>query len=279
MAIYAVGDIQGCYTELQQMLEKIHFDPAADTLWLVGDLVNRGPDSLSVLRLVMSLGDAAVTVLGNHDLHLLAVAAGVARLHRSDTLQDILAAPDRAQLLHWLRTRRLMHTGNNFVLLHAGLLPSWSVAQAQYLAHEVEAALQGTDYQNFLLHMYGNKPDHWRDDLAGYERLRVITNAFTRMRICTAQGAMEFKFKAEVQNLPAGYYPWFDVPGRASADGVMVCGHWSALGLKVTPQIIALDTGCLWGGALTAIRLEDRHVFQVPCVSRPTTKPWHNAAA
>lgn len=274
MATYAVGDIQGCYTELLRLLEKMCFDPAIDRLWLVGDLVNRGPDSVNVLRLIKSLGDSAITVLGNHDLHLLAVAEGAAKLHRCDTLHDVLDAPDRGELLAWLRVQRLLYVEGNFVLVHAGLLPSWTVAQAQQLAHEAEAALTGKHYHDFLVHMYGNHPDHWENDLSGYQRLRTITNACTRMRVCTPSGEMEFKFKGEVHNVPEGYMPWFDVPGRASAHATVVCGHWSALGLNVTPQIITLDTGCLWGGALSAIRLEDRKLFQVPCESKPVAQPW-----
>lgn len=274
MATYVVGDIQGCCTEFRQLLEQMRFDPAADRLWLVGDLVNRGPDSLGVLRLVKSLGNAAITVLGNHDLHLLAVAEGVAELHRSDTLEDILAAPDRDELLAWLRAQRLLHVEGNFVLVHAGLLPGWTVAQAQQLAHEIEDALRGRHYQDFLERMYGNLPNRWEDNLTGYKRLRVITNAFTRMRICTVKGEMELKFKGEVQDVPAGYLPWFEVPGRASAKATIVCGHWSALGLKVTPGVIALDTGCLWGGMLTAVRLEDRKLFQFPCSTAPVAKDW-----
>jgi bis(5'-nucleosyl)-tetraphosphatase (symmetrical) len=274
MATYAVGDIQGCYIELLRLLEKMCFDPAIDRLWLVGDLVNRGPDSVNVLRLIKSLGDSAITVLGNHDLHLLAVAEGAAKLHRCDTLHDVLGAPDRGELLTWLRVQRLLYVEGNFVLVHAGLLPSWTVAQAQQLAHEAEAALTGKHYHDFLVHMYGNHPDHWENDLSGYQRLRTITNACTRMRVCTPSGEMEFKFKGEVHNAPEGYMPWFDVPGRASAHATVVCGHWSALGLNVTPQIITLDTGCLWGGALSAIRLEDRKLFQVPCESKPVAQPW-----
>ena len=274
MATYAVGDIQGCCTELEQMLERIRFDPQSDKLWLVGDLVNRGPDSLGVLRLVQSLGAAAITVLGNHDLHLLAVAEGVAELHRSDTFDEILNAPDRDELMAWLRNQRLLHVENNFVLVHAGLLPGWRVAQAQLLAREAEAALRGEHHHQFLTHMYGNQPDHWDDNLSGYQRLRVITNAFTRMRICTLRGEMEFKFKGEVPDVPDGYLPWFEVPGRASAEATVVCGHWSALGLKVTPHLVALDTGCLWGGALSAVRLEDRKIFQVECANYPLPKPW-----
>ena len=274
MAIYAVGDVQGCYTELLQLLEMIRFDASQDQLWLVGDLVNRGPDSLAVLRLVKSLGDSAITVLGNHDLHLLAVAEGLAALHTSDTLDEILHAPDRDELMFWLRNQKLLHTENNVVLVHAGLLPSWTVKQAMRLASEAEQALQGKEYVDLLAHMYGNQPNHWRDDLRGYDRLRVIINAFTRLRICTNSGEMEFKFKGETNNISQGYRPWFDIPKRASADATIIFGHWSALGLLCKDKIIALDTGCLWGGALTAIRLEDREIFQVVCANAPTKKPW-----
>jgi len=274
MSIYAVGDIQGCYTELEQMLKLIAFDQKKDQLWLVGDLVNRGSGSLEVLRLVKSLGDSAITVLGNHDLHLLAVAAGVAERHRSDTLDEILAAPDREELLGWLRYQRLIHVQDNYVLLHAGLFPGWSVQQAQTLAHEVEQKLRGDDYVTLLKTMYGNTPKLWDEALTGHERLRVITNALTRMRICTAAGEMEFKFKGEVKDIPSGHLPWFDMPERASADATVVFGHWSALGLVNRPNVIALDTGCLWGSALSAIRLQDRKIFQVSCSKQDTKKDW-----
>ncbi|MDO8464044.1 MAG: symmetrical bis(5'-nucleosyl)-tetraphosphatase [Gallionella sp.] len=273
MAIYAVGDVQGCYAELARLLEDIRFDPAQDRLWLVGDLVNRGPGSLEVLRLVQSLGSSAITVLGNHDLHLLAVAEGVGELHRTDTLGEVLSAPDRDELLHWLRNQRLLHTQDGYVLVHAGLSPQWSVAQADSLAREVEAALRGDDFVTFLAHMYGNFPHNWDDNLAGYKRLRVVVNAFTRMRICTKEGKMEFKFKGEVQNIPKGYLPWFDIPNRASADSTVIFGHWSALGLLNRKNIIALDTGCLWGGPMSAIRLDDRHLFQAAC-NNPVAKHW-----
>jgi len=273
MAIYAVGDVQGCHAELVQLLDQIAFDPKADRLWLVGDLVNRGPGSLEVLRLVKSLGDSAITVLGNHDLHLLAVAEGVAEPSRHDTLDGILNAPDREELLQWLRSQRLLHVQDNWVLVHAGLLPQWSVAQAEILAREVEAELQGDSYAIFLARMYGNSPHRWDDTLSGYKRLRVIVNAFTRMRICNGQSEMEFKFKGEVENIPEGYMPWFDIPKRASAKATVIFGHWSALGLKLTPNVIALDTGCLWGGPMTAIRLEDRQLFQVAC-NNPVAKHW-----
>jgi bis(5'-nucleosyl)-tetraphosphatase (symmetrical) len=274
MAIYAVGDIQGCYTELVQLLEKIRFDPQLDRLWLVGDLVNRGPDSLQVLRLVKSMGSSAITVLGNHDLHLLAVAYGTGRLHRGDTLDEILNAPDREELLTWLRNQRLLHVEGEFALVHAGLLPEWTVEQAAALAGEVEAALRGDDYVDFLAHMYGNQPDAWVDELTGYKRLRVITNALTRMRICTERGRMEFDFKAEQENIPPGYRPWFDIPGRASREATVIFGHWSALGLMLKPRAIALDTGCLWGGPLTAIRLDGREVIQVDCANSSVAKHW-----
>jgi bis(5'-nucleosyl)-tetraphosphatase (symmetrical) len=273
MAIYAVGDIQGCHTELVRLLEIIHFDVSQDQLWLVGDLVNRGPDSLAVLRLIKSLGDAAITVLGNHDLHLLAVAEGAANLGRSDTLDEVLGAPDRDELLNWLRNQRLLHVEGDFVLVHAGLLPGWTVAQATQLAHEVEAVLRGKDYAKFFAHMYGNQPKIWNNDLTGYKRLRMITNALTRMRICTDNGAMEFRFKGEYSRIPAGYRAWYEVPGRASRRVTVVFGHWSALGLIIGDNIIALDTGCLWGGPLTAVRLEDRKVFQSPSTA-PIAKHW-----
>jgi bis(5'-nucleosyl)-tetraphosphatase (symmetrical) len=273
MAIYAVGDVQGCYNELMRLLEEIHFDAAADRLWLVGDLVNRGPDSLKVLRLIKSLGESAITVLGNHDLHLLAVSVDAAAQSRSDTLDEVLNAPDRDELLHWLRHQRLLHVQDNYVLVHAGLLPQWNVAQAGSLAREVEAALQGEEYAISLKRMYGNTPHNWDDGLAGFKRLRVILNAFTRMRICTKNGRMEFKYKGEVQNIPASYMPWFDIPRRASRDATVIFGHWSALGLLHRKNLIALDTGCLWGGPMSAMRLEDRQLFQVSCLN-PVAKIW-----
>ena len=273
MATYAIGDIQGCHAELVQMLELIKFDAARDRLWFVGDLVNRGPGSLEVLRLVKSFGESAITVLGNHDLHLLAVAEGVAEMHRTDTLDTVLKAADRNELLHWLRNRKMLHAEGEYVLVHAGLLPQWNIAQAQALAHEVEAALRSDDYATFLERMYGNTPHHWDEELEGYKRLRVIVNAFTRMRICTREGEMEFKFKGEVENVPHGYLPWFDIPKRASAKATVIFGHWSALGLVLRNDVIALDTGCLWGGPMSAIRLEDRKLFQVEC-RNPVAKHW-----
>lgn len=266
MATYAIGDIQGCSASLTALLNRVSFDPARDRLWLVGDLVNRGPESLKTLRFVRDLGSAAVTVLGNHDLYLLMVACGSVRSRaKDDTLQAVLDAPDREALLSWLRTRPLMHVENGFAMVHAGLLPGWTVARARDLAREVEGALAGPYHSELLHHMWGSEPSAWRDDLRDHERMRVIVNAMTRMRFCTADGVMDFKVKGEVSRAPKGFMPWFDVPGRKSADTTVVVGHWSALGLKITPNLLALDSGCLWGRELTAVRLEDRVVFQVPC--------------
>lgn len=266
MATYAIGDIQGCYDSLRRLLDLCAFDPAADRLWLVGDLVNRGPKSLETLRLIKSLGPAAVTVLGNHDLYLLMVAEGGAKFRgKDDTIQAILDAPDCVELLAWLRCQPLCFTEGGYCLVHAGLLPQWTAARARELSREVEVALQGPDYREFILNLWGSEPAGWSDDLTGWPRLRVIVNAMTRMRFCTRAGTMEFKVKGKLANAPAGHLPWFDLPNRQSADAVLVTGHWSALGLKITPNLLALDSGCLWGGHLSALRLEDRQLFQVDC--------------
>ncbi len=266
MATYAIGDIQGCYDSLERLLDLCAFNPAQDKLWLVGDLVNRGPKSLETLRLIKSLGDAAITVLGNHDLYLLMVAEGGAKFRgKDDTLQAIFDAPDCAELLDWLRHQPLCHTEGNYCLVHAGLLPQWTAARARELAHEVEAALQGPAFKEFVLNLWGSEPAGWSDELTGWPRLRVIVNAMTRMRFCTPDGIMEFHTKGETTNAPDGHLPWFELPNRAHANSVLVTGHWSALGLKITPNLLALDSGCLWGGHLTALRLEDRQVFQVNC--------------
>jgi bis(5'-nucleosyl)-tetraphosphatase (symmetrical) len=265
MATYAIGDIQGCHEALDRLLDAIRFDPAADRLWLVGDLVNRGPNSLATLRFVRSLGSGATTILGNHDLHLITVAAGYAKLHRGDTLDEVLAAPDCDELLGWLRQQKLMHVEDGIAMVHAGLLPQWTVEQALALAREFEAALRSPEYRDLLSTMYGNRPDAWSDDLVGADRLRVIVNAMTRMRLCTDDGRMEFTHKGSADNLPAGFVPWFNVAERRSRDSLVIFGHWSALGLFPTTNVIGLDSGCLWGGALSALRLEDRQIFQVRC--------------
>jgi len=265
MATYAIGDIQGCHDELSRLLDYIGFSRDRDQLWLVGDLVNRGPRSLEVLRYVMALGHRAVTVLGNHDLHLVMQAEGYGKASSEDTLEAVLAAPDKEQLMAWLRSRPLFHDAGEYAMVHAGLLPQWDVAQAEALSGEVSAALQVPGYRDFLAQMWGSEPAAWHDGLVGWDRLRVVVNAMTRMRFCTPEGVMEFHTKGEVVNAPAGHLPWFEVPGRKSTDSVLVTGHWSALGLKLLPNLLALDSGCLWGGHLTALRLEDRQVFQVDC--------------
>ncbi|MCG3186493.1 MAG: Bis(5'-nucleosyl)-tetraphosphatase [symmetrical] [Rhodocyclaceae bacterium] len=274
MATYAIGDLQGCLEPFEALLAEIGFSPGRDRLWLTGDLVNRGPDSLGVLRRVRGLGASAVTVLGNHDLHLLMVAAGHGRLHAEDTLGAVLDAPDRDDLLDWLRRRPLLHVEPPYFMVHAGLLPAWSVAQAQELAQEVGETLAGKHCASLLEHMYGNLPDRWDDALCGWERQRVIINAMTRMRVCTADGRMALAFKGPPGNAPAGYLPWFVVPGRASAGDTAICGHWSALGFLMTPGLIALDSGCLWGGCLTAVRLEDGRVFRRRCPRSVAPEGW-----
>jgi len=262
MATYAIGDVQGCFEELQELLARIGFERARDRLWFVGDLVNRGPKSLEVLRFVRSLGDAAIVVLGNHDLHLLTVAEGFAHIRKDDTIHDILAAPDRGELLAWLRTRRVMHVEGRYALVHAGLLPQWTIEKALSLAGELETALRAPTYRDFLGHMYGGSPDRWDESLAGHDRLRVIVNAMTRLRFCTREGVMGLKAAGIVP--PAGYLAWFEArPPRE--EPMIVCGHWSALRLRLTERTALLDSGCVWGGALSALRLEDRWLVQVPC--------------
>jgi bis(5'-nucleosyl)-tetraphosphatase (symmetrical) len=269
MATYAIGDIQGCFRSFSQLLDSFGFNPDRDRLWLVGDLVNRGPDSLRTLRFVRQLGTRAVCVLGNHDLHLIAVAAGCAKLRSDDTLTDVLNAPDCGELVDWLRHQPLLHRDRAHAMVHAGLLPDWSIDIALGLAQEVERALRASDYRSLLANMYGNDPDRWDATLSGFARLRVIVNAMTRMRVCSADGRMDARFSGEPQNIPPGMLPWFDVPGRASRDACVIFGHWSALGLVLRPDVVALDTGCLWGRQLSALRLEDRRLFQLSCAEAP----------
>ncbi|KQQ47309.1 bis(5'-nucleosyl)-tetraphosphatase (symmetrical) [Duganella sp. Leaf126] len=281
MKTYVIGDLQGCHAQALSMLDRIHAHAAADgepapRILFAGDLINRGPDSLATLRHVRALAVASDgridSVLGNHDLHLLAVAYGIRAEHRSDTLADILAAPDRDELIDWVRRRplalRIAAAGRDHVLVHAGLLPQWHADQALVLAAEVHAMLRGPDdsFAAFLAQMYGNEPAQWSDRLAGADRLRCIINAMTRLRFCDAAGVMDFKMKESGTADPAsGLMPWFDVPDRRSADSTVVFGHWSALGLTVRPNLIGLDSGCVWGGQLSAVCLEDRSVLQVQC--------------
>lgn len=263
MPRFAIGDVQGCASELRALLAVLKFSSDRDRIWFVGDLVNRGPESLQCLRLIRALGDNAVVVLGNHDLHLLTVAAGHRRPHRSDTLAPILEAPDRDELLHWLARRPLAVAEDDLLMVHAGVLPQWSVDDVLARSREVESVLAGDRAEDFLQALYGDRPDAWRDDLDGYDRLRIIVNTFTRLRFCTPEGRMEFHEKRGAAFAPAGFAPWFAHDNRRTAGTRIVCGHWSTLGLTLAPNVLMLDSGCLWGGALTALRLPDGHVWQV----------------
>lgn len=271
MAVYAIGDIQGCYDELMRLLERINFDPSQDRLWLAGDIVNRGPHSLETLRFVKQLGKRAVTVLGNHDLHLLALSQGNVKSKDKDhTLEPILRAKDRDELLEWLRYRPLVHHSAKlgFTLIHAGLPPQWNIQSALRLAGEVESALRGDTFRQFCLKMYGNRPLYWSEDLQGMDRLRFITNCFTRLRYCDAQGRLALKEKGAPGSQRSGFLPWFEVPGRASSNDRILFGHWSTLGYWQGSNCWALDSGCLWGGQLTALQLRSKKppvLYQVDC--------------
>jgi bis(5'-nucleosyl)-tetraphosphatase (symmetrical) len=258
MAVYAIGDVQGCFDELLALLDRIGFDPGTDRLWFAGDLVNRGPKSLETLHFIRDLGDTAVSVLGNHDLHLLAAAHGHPIDHDDHTLDAILAAPDRDELIDWLRHQPLLHHDGQlgFTMVHAGLPPQWNLDLAGRCAREVEAVLQGDRTADFITRMYGNKPKRWSEDLEGWDRLRFIVNCLTRMRFCDRDGKLEFKCKGAPGKQRKGYYPWFDIPWRASRDMNIVFGHWSTLRTYDAPGIFPIDTACLWGGALTALRID-----------------------
>jgi bis(5'-nucleosyl)-tetraphosphatase (symmetrical) len=283
MALYMIGDVQGCNAALQRLLDQISFSPSRDSLILLGDLVNRGPDSAGVLRRLMNLGSAAKCLLGNHDLHLLAVAHGARKPHRHDTLDDILQAPDRAALLDWLRQqhmalRQTTH-GEDLLMVHAGVLPAWTATKTIALAGEVEAVLRGDHLGEFLHQMYGNEPARWSESLTGVARLRVIINALTRLRFCTPDGEMEFATKEGAAAAPAGCMPWFDVPARQTAGVTVAFGHWSTLGWQGhRSDVLSLDTGCVWGGCLSALRLgtspAQHTLIQVTCepAQRPDSK-------
>ncbi len=265
MATYAIGDIQGCFTALKKLLDQIRFNPARDRLWFVGDLVNRGSESLSVLRYVKSLGQVATTVLGNHDIHLLAVAGGVGKLHRRDTIQDILETPDREELLFWLRHQPMIHRESGFVLVHAGLLPEWSVDKALTLAQEVEQALRSEHYQHLLMPLYRSTECRWKDDHPSPYRLGAITNVLTRLRVCSAEGEMDLSYKGPPDEAPPGLLPWYKIPPIHNRDETIVFGHWSNLGIIIDEKLLGLDGGCVWGKELVAIRLDDRERFHVSC--------------
>lgn len=268
MALYLIGDVQGCDAPLARLLEKIAFSPSRDTLYLLGDLVNRGPASDGVLRRLMGYGDAARSLLGNHDLSLLAVAHGDRAPHRNDTMDAVLKAPDREPMLDWLRHQRMALREHGLLMVHGGVLPQWTAAQVLALAGEVEAVLRGPQLAQFLPRMYGNEPSRWIDSLQGMDRLRVIVNALTRLRFCTPEGVMDLRASGGPADAPPGTLPWFDVPGRRTAGETIAFGHWSTLGYLRRPDIISLDTGCVWGGCLSALRLSpggDHELMQVEC--------------
>jgi bis(5'-nucleosyl)-tetraphosphatase (symmetrical) len=262
MATYAIGDIQGCFNSLRQLLDRISFNPNLDRLWLVGDLVNRGPDSLATLRFIKSFDASVRLVLGNHDLFLLAAAEDLVTLRQKDTIQDILAADDRPDLTDWLRHQPLHQREDGFLMVHAGLHPQWTIEEAAGLAREVEAVLSGPDYRTFLRQLFHGPTPQWSPSLQGWERLVSITRVLTRMRTSTPSGEMS-SFSGPPDEAPAGFIPWFRIHGRRSTDATVITGHWAALGLHMEPTILAIDSGCVWGRRLTAIRLEDRTVHQV----------------
>lgn len=267
---YVIGDLQGCLLQTKALIKKTRATSPEARLIFLGDLVNRGPSSLQTLRYVRGLGDAARVVLGNHDLHLLAAAHGIRKVKTDDPLQAILQAPDCGVLLDWLRHQPMAYAVEGNLMVHAGVLPQWSVEQTLSLAEEVEAVLRGSHWVDFLRKMYGNEPAQWHDGLRGMDRLRCIVNALTRLRFCTLDGRMEFDTHTGIDTAPPGFLPWFDVPGRQTEQVTVVCGHWSTLGLVMRPNLMALDTGCVWGGKLTAVRLVDRSVLQVDCPSYQT---------
>lgn len=263
MAIYAVGDIHGCFKTFRRLLKRIQFDPAHDELWLTGDLINGGPDSLEMLRWVVERDDIVRTVLGNHDLHMLAVADGTREMRKKDAFESILEASDRDALIGWLHRQPLVRRTDGYLMVHAALLPAWSADQALMLSGEVEAMLQGEDRVEFFRHMYGNKPNKWNDALGGAERLRVIINAMTRLRVLGPRGGMAFDFSGPLEEMPDERTPWFDADEVAWDGHTVIFGHWSALGVHKIGRVACLDSGCVWGGKLTALRLDDEAIFQV----------------
>lgn len=265
--VYLMGDVQGCAAALQRLLAEIGFSPSRDTLHVLGDLVNRGPDNLGVLRRLHALGDACRCLLGNHDLHLLATAHGLRRAHAGDTIADVLHSPERDAWVQWLAHQRLADSTCGWLLVHAGVVPQWSAEQTLALAGEVQALLRGPDARDFFTRMYGNEPTRWSAALQGPERWRLVVNVLTRLRFCRADGTLELKAKEGADAAPPGCLPWFEVPGRHTQGQPIAFGHWSTLGLKNQPDLLALDTGCVWGGALTVARVDGgrREVHQVRC--------------
>lgn len=290
MAIYLLGDLQGCRQALDRMLARLSFSPSRDTLYVLGDLVNRGPDSAGVLRRLRALEGAVRPLLGNHDLHALAVHAGVRPAQRLDTLQSLVQAADARDLLDWLRQQPLALQAHGMLMVHAGVLPGWSASQTLALASEVSETLREPDSKTFLRHMYGNEPVAWDDGLQGFERLRVVVNALTRLRFCSAEGVMEFATKEGANQAPPGFMPWFEVPGRRTAQDTVAFGHWSTLGWLGRRDVLCLDTGCVWGGSLSALVIDptpaadgrpNHTLVQIPCEAaqqpgagaQPATRP------
>lgn len=269
MAVYLIGDVQGCDSALGRLLAKIDFSPSRDTVYLLGDLVNRGPDSAAVLRRTMALEGSAHCLIGNHDLSLLCVAHGLRAPHRNDTMDSILAAPEREDMIDWLRHQKMAIRAHGWLMVHGGVLPQWDAQQVMQLAAEVEAVLRGPALVDFLAHMYGNQPDRWDDSLQGNDRLRVIVNALTRLRFCTPEGTMDLRASGGIGAAPPGYLAWFDLPARRTAGVPIAFGHWSTLGFLQRPDLLSLDTGCVWGGCLSALRLADttggQQLVQVKC--------------
>lgn len=273
MSTYVIGDLQGCLQQLKQLI-KLTREDSPNPQWIfLGDLVNRGPSSLHTLRYIRSLGSHARVILGNHDLHLLAASLGIRRIREGDELQEVLDAPDREELLTWLRMQPLAIHENQHLFVHAGVLPQWSAETTRTFASEVETMLRSERWQDLLQNMYGDEPNQWDDALSGMSRLRCIINALTRLRFCTPDGKMEFIHAGTLDSVPQGYLPWFDAPERQTKDSTLVFGHWSALGLLLRPNLISLDTGCVWGGQLTALRLADRKLFHVDCPPHQALRP------
>lgn len=274
MATYAIGDVQGCYDSLMALLDKIDYDDNQDTLWFAGDLVNRGPKSLKTLRFIKGLGDKAISVLGNHDLHLLALYYNQASPKKSDTLEATLQAKDAEEIMHWLRHRPLVHHDKslNAVMVHAGIPPKWSAKKARKRALEVETFIQSADFKAFFHSMYGNKPSKWKKSLEGMDRLRMIVNYFTRMRFCSQDGQLDLVAKEGLESKPEGFSPWFELDRKAK-DTRIVFGHWAALEGKANAEnVFALDTGCVWGGKLSTLRLEDEAWFRIPAIDKAKKK-------
>ncbi len=267
MATYAIGDIQGCFSHFKNLLSIINFNSHKDRLWLVGDIVNRGPESLKTLKYIKNLGKSVTMVLGNHDIHLIKLAGGNENQKNGDTLSETLASPDIQEIIDWLRKKPLFHYEEDYAMVHAGILPQWDISQTVALANEVEEQLSGNEWRVFLPEVYGDYPNFWNENWTGYTRFRVIINALTRLRTCTSDGKMDFEYKGGLDQIPKQRMAWFDIPGRKTKKINVVFGHWSSIGLHTKNNATCLDTGCVWGRSLSALRLEDQRVFQTDCLN------------